>query len=100
MLELQFITGKTCEGIFRWIPYLAGKKVRHFAPFYNIGDKRTIGIIRRKLEAKGSPSWIVSLAGLSSINAGFGPRIFNKRRPNKDDLKKAENFGKMLARRN
>ena len=78
------------------LPNLSGKKGAGFCTMHFIGDKRTLRIIKRKLESKGI-NFLggFSCKGLSGIFEDFGPK-FNKGRPNEEDLKRAEDFGREL----
>ncbi|MEM4447268.1 MAG: hypothetical protein QW328_07080 [Nitrososphaerota archaeon] len=81
------------------IPPLTGVKGAAFCTFHNSGDKRTINYIKEKLEEKGAKFLGgFSCKGESRFVANFGPRIFNKGRPNSDDLKKAEDFARTIAK--
>jgi len=79
------------------IPPLPNRKGAAFCTMHAFGDKRTLRIIKEKMENEE----VVFLGGfscrgLSRIFANFGPKIFNKGKPNEDDLKRAEGFGKRL----
>ncbi|MHA1607780.1 MAG: flavodoxin family protein [Candidatus Freyarchaeota archaeon] len=79
------------------LPRSPGKKGAAFCTYHNIGDSRTIQFIKQKMEEKGFTFLGgFSCKGESSIVANLGPRIFNKGRPNKEDLQRAENFGRSL----
>jgi len=81
------------------LPSLTGKKGAAFCTFHNSGDKRTIGYIKEKLEEKGAKFLGgFSCKGESRFVANFGPRIFNRGRPNEDDLRKAESFARTMAK--
>jgi hypothetical protein len=65
-----------------------------------VGDKKTMQILKKTLETRG----MVFLGGMSALGwsrliANFGPRIFNRGRPNKDELARAEDFGRTLLAR-
>lgn len=68
-----------------------------FCTMHVAGDKRTLRIIKEKMEVKGITFLGgFSCRGLSSILANIGPKIFNRGRPNEEDLRKAEDFGKRI----
>lgn len=81
------------------LPLLPGKKGAAFCTMHHIGHQRALRMIKEKLETKGI-SFIDSFSckGLSRLIGYFGPQIFNQGRPNKKDLKEAENFGKRILR--
>ena len=78
-------------------PIMFEKKGAAFCTLHLFGAKRTFKIIKEKFKNKGI-SFIdgFSCRGLSRLVGNFGPRIFNKNRPNEEDLKKAENFGRKI----
>ena len=76
---------------------LSGRKGAGFCTMHMIGDKRTLRIIKERLEAKNIEFLGgFSCRGLSSIFGDIGPKIFNRGKPNEQDLKRAEDFGKKL----
>lgn len=79
------------------LPLLSGKKGAAFCTMHRFGHQRALRIIKEKLEMK-EISFIGSFSckGLSRLVGYFGPKIFNKGKPNKKDLKEAENFGKKI----
>ena len=79
------------------LPDLPGKKGAGFYTMHAFGDKRTLRIIKKGLENR-KVKFLggFSCRGTSSIFGDIGPKIFNKGKPNKEDLKKAEDFGKKL----
>lgn len=86
---IQFLDG---------LPNLSGKAGAAFCTFHNSGDKKTIRYIKGKLEEKGARFLGgFSCKGESRLVANLGPRIFNKGRPNEEDLRKAEEFAKAIA---
>lgn len=85
------------KGFLENLPSLSGKKGAAFCTMHRFGNKKTIRVIKESLEAKE----IVfidgfSCRGLSRLFANFGPRIFNRGRPNEEDLKNAEDFGRRI----
>jgi flavodoxin len=79
------------------MPTLNGKKCAAFCTMHMFGDKNTLRELKASLEAKG----MVFLGGCSALGwsrliANFGPRIFNRGRPNKEELERAEAFGRDL----
>ena len=76
---------------------LPDKKGMGFCTMHVAGDKRTLRIIKEKMEIKGITFLGgFSCRGLSSIFANIGPKIFNKGKPDEEDLKRAEDFGKRM----
>jgi len=88
---------KIVRRFLKELPDLSSKKGAAFCTMHAFGDKRTFRIIKENFEAKGI-SFIdgFSCIGLSRLVANFGPRIFNRGRPNEKDLKNAEAFGKKI----
>jgi len=79
------------------LPDLSGRKGAGFCTMHAVGDKRTLRIIKEKLEAKNIEFLGgFSCKGLSSIFGDIGPKVFNKGKPNEEDLKRAEDFGRKL----
>ena len=79
------------------LPDLSGRKGAGFCTMHAAGDKRTLRIIKEKLENKGvSFLGSFSCKGASSIFADWGPKIFNRGKPNEENLKRAEDFGRKL----
>jgi len=79
------------------LPDLFGRKGAGFCTMHAAGDKRTLRIIKEKLENKGIGFLgSFSCKGASSIFADWGPRIFNRGKPNEENLKRAEDFGRKL----
>jgi flavodoxin len=79
------------------MPVMDGKKTAVFCTMHMFGAKNAIQILKKTLEAKG----MVFLGGFSArgwsrLVANFGPRIFNRGRPNHDELLRAEEFGRNL----
>ncbi len=88
---------KPIKEFLKKLPDLSGKKGAGFCTMHMIGDRRTLRIIKERLEAKNIEFLGgFSCRGLSSIFGDIGPKIFNRRKPNEEDLKKAENFGRKL----
>ncbi len=80
------------------LPSTPGKMGAAFCTFHNTGNEKTIQVVRRKLEEKGLTFLGgFSCKGQSRIVANIGPRVFNKGRPNEEDLRKAEDFGRSLS---
>jgi flavodoxin len=91
--------GKVLDFISQ-MPDMQGKKAAVFCTMHMIGDKKVIQILKKTLEARG----MVFLGGISALGwsrlvANFGPRIFNRGRPGKDELARAEEFGRTLLDR-
>ena len=81
------------------IPPLSNIKGIGFCTMNGIGDKRTLRIIKEKMEVKGITFLGgFSCRGLSGILANISLRIFNKERPDEEDLRKAEDFGKRMLK--
>ena len=79
------------------MPALKGKRCAAFCTMHAFGDKRTLLTLKRSLEAKG----MVYLGGCSArgwsrLVGNFGPRIFNRGRPNREELERATELGRML----
>lgn len=89
---------KIVRKFLKELPNLFSKKGAAFCTMHAFGDKRTFRIIKESFEAKGI-SFIdgFSCLGLSRLIGNFGPRIFNRGRPNEKDLKNAEFFGKKIS---
>ncbi len=92
-----FAPAKIVRRFLKELPNLPSKKGAAFCTMHAFGDKRTFKIIKENFEAKGI-SFIdgFSCIGLSRLVGNFGPRIFNRGRPSKKDLKNAESFGKNI----
>lgn len=92
-----FAPAKPIKKFLKELPDLPGKKGAGFCTMHAFGDKRTLRIIKEKSEVKGIKFLSgFSCRGASSIFGDIGPKIFNKGKPNEEDLKKAEDFGKKL----
>jgi flavodoxin len=89
---------KKIEDFLDELPQLQGKKGAAFCTTHLWGDKTTIEIIKEKLLKKGI-IFIDSFSclGWSRLVGNFGPRIFNKGRPNEEDLRKAAEFAKRVG---
>lgn len=88
---------KPIKKFLKELPDLPGKKGAGFCTMHAFGDKRTLRIIKEKLEVKGIKFLNgFSCRGTSSIFGDIGPKIFNKGKPNEEDLKRAEDFGRKL----
>jgi len=92
-----FAPAKIVRRFLKELPNLPSKKGAAFCTMHAFGDKRTFKVIKESFEAKGI-SFIdgFSCIGLSRLVGNFGPRIFNRGRPSKKDLKNAESFGKNI----
>jgi hypothetical protein len=79
---------------------MSGKKAAAFCTMHMFGDKKTLQTLRGLLEDKG----MVFLGGVSALGwsrliGNFGPRVFNRGRPNREELARAEEFGRKLLGR-
>jgi flavodoxin len=79
------------------MPPMKDKKAAVFCTMHMFGDKKAIEILKRTLEDRG----MVFLGGFTALGwsrliANFGPRIFNRGRPNREELARAEDFGRNL----
>lgn len=79
------------------MPSMSGKRGAAFCTMHMFGDRKTIQTLKDLLEAKG----MVFLGGLSAqgwsrLIGNFGPRVFNRGRPNREELDRAELFGRNL----
>ena len=79
------------------MPVMTGKKAAAFCTMHMFGDRNTIHALKRSLEAKG----MVFLGGCSALGwsrlvGNFGPRIFNRGRPDRRELDRATEFGQSL----
>ena len=79
------------------LPELSNRKAAAFCTLHLFGDETTFQIIKEKLEKRGI-IFIDSFSclGWSRLVGNFGPRIYNKGRPNSEDLKKASEFAKRV----
>ena len=77
-----------------------GKKTAVFCTMHMFGNKKATEILRKILETKGL-EFLGSFTALgwSRLIANFGPRIFNRGRPNQDELAGTEDFGRTLMAR-
>ena len=79
------------------MPELKGKKAALFCTKSIAGDKTTIAAMRKGVEAKGMIfAGSYCAVGLSRFFADFGPRIVHRGHPTKEELAKAEEFGRSL----
>jgi len=79
------------------MPTMSGKKGAAFCTMHMFGDKRTLQTLKGLLEAKGMVFLGgVSARGWSHLIGNFGPRVFNRGRPNREELARAEEFGRKL----
>lgn len=93
--------GKPARALLEFIermPRLPGTRCAAFCTMHAFGDHRTLEVLKLALEAKG----LVFLGGYSALGwsrlvANFGPRIFNRGRPNRDELVRATAFGRGLV---
>jgi len=85
------------ENFLDELPQLQGKKAAAFCTTHLFGDKETFQILKEKLEKKGI-TFIggFSCLGWSRLVGNLGPRIFNRGRPNEEDLRKASEFAKRV----
>lgn len=92
-----FAPAKEVKKFLDKLPEISGGEAAAFCTMHIAGDKRTFKKIKEKLEAK-KITYLGSFSclGLSRLIGNFGPRIFNKGRPNEEDLKKAGDFGKRI----
>jgi len=79
------------------MPAMPGKKAAAFCTMHMFGASNTIEALKTMLEAKG----MVFLGGCSALGwsrlvGNFGPRIFNRGRPNREELDRATEFGRSL----
>jgi flavodoxin len=79
------------------MPALYGKRCAAFCTMHAFGAERTLLALKKSLEARG----MVYLGGCSArgwsrLVANFGPRIFNRGRPNQEELERAAQFGRAL----
>ena len=79
------------------MPDMNGKKAAVFCTMHMFGDKKAVQILKKALEAKGM-EFLGSFTALgwSRLVANFGPRMFNRGRPDQRELTAAEEFGKKL----
>jgi hypothetical protein len=79
------------------MPDLTGKKAGLFCTKSMFGDKPAIASMRKGIEAKGMVfAGSYCAVGLSRFIGDFGPRIFHRGHPSKEELAKAEEFGRGL----
>lgn len=79
------------------MPPMSGKKAAAFCTMHMFGDKKTLQTLKGLLEAKGMVFvGGVSALGWSRLIANFGPRVFNRGRPDREELARAEEFGRKL----
>lgn len=79
------------------MPALNGKSCAAFCTMHAFGDKATLRTMKTWLEAKGMIyRGGCSARGWSRLVANFGPRIFNRGRPNQVELARAEELGRTL----
>ena len=92
-----FSPSKIVKKFIAAMPNLPGKRSATFCTVHAVGSGRTLRIMKEAIEAKGM-SFIGGFycKGVSRLVGNFGPRIFNKGRPDEEDLKRAEEFGRGL----
>jgi flavodoxin len=79
------------------MPNLPGKKAGLFCTKSMFGDKPTLSAMQKGIEAKGMVfAGSYCAVGLSRFIGDFGPRIFHRGHPSKEELAKAEEFGRGL----
>ena len=79
------------------LPIMSGKKAAAFCTMHMFGDKKTLQTLKGLLEAKGMVFLGgVSARGWSRLIGNVGPRVFNRGRPNREELARAEEFGRKL----
>lgn len=81
------------------LPQMPGKKAAVFCTMHMLGDKKVFKIMKKKLEEK--KIFFIdgfSCLGRSRLMANFGPRIFEKNKPDEKDLKRAEEFAKKVEK--
>ena len=82
------------------MPNMPGKKGALFCTKSIAGDKPAIATMRKGIEAKGMRfAGSYCAVGLSRFIGDFGPRIFHRGHPSKEELVKAEEFGRGLIER-
>lgn len=79
------------------LPFLPGKKAAAFCTMHINGDREVFSEIKeifknKKIDFLGG----FSCLGKSRLVANFGPRVFNRNRPNKKDIEKAEKWAKKI----
>ena len=79
------------------MPAMPGKRAAAFCTMHASGDAKTIHQLQLLFEAKG----MVFLGGISArgwsrLIGRIGPRIFNRGRPNQEELAGAEAWGRSL----
>lgn len=79
------------------MPVLQGVGCAAFCTLHAMGDRATLQSMQSLLEAKG----MVYLGGCSALGwsrllGNIGPRIFNRGRPNREELDRAEAFAREL----
>jgi len=92
-----FAPAKQVNEFLEKLPDLSGKQGAGFCTMHMVGGKRTLKALKLEMEDKGI-EFLGGFAckGLSKLVADFGPKIFNKGKPDEKDLERAENFGKKL----
>jgi hypothetical protein len=82
------------------MPELNGKKAALFCTKSMFGDKSTIAAMRKGLEAKGMVfAGSYCAVGFSRFIGDFGPRIFHRGHPTREELSGAEEFGRGLLKK-
>jgi flavodoxin len=92
--------GKPSKKIIEFLDKIPKNRVRFGAAFctmHFIGGKRTCNFIANKMQEKGieylDGFWC---KGRSRLIGSIGPRVFQKTRPNKKDLKQAKEFTEII----
>jgi flavodoxin len=89
---------KTINQFIDAMPVLSGKKAAVFCTAHIDYGSKTIALMGKLLEEKGlifQGGYFCK--GRSRLVANFGPRIFNRVRPNTKDLLRAEEFARKLV---
>ncbi len=88
---------KAVSAFIAKMPELKGKKAGLFCTKSMFGDKSAVASMRKGLEAKGMVfGGSYCAIGFSRFIGDFGPRIFHRGHPTKEELSKAEEFGRGL----
>jgi flavodoxin len=82
------------------MPVMTGKKAAAFCTMHMFGARNTLQVLQRSLEARGMAFLGgCSALGWSRLVGNFGPRIFNRGRPDRAELERATDFGRSLLAR-
>jgi len=94
----SFAPAEQVNEFMRKLPDLSSKRGAGFCTMHMVGGKKTLEALRVGMETKGIEFLEgFSCKGLSKLVADFGPKIFNKGKPDEKDLERAENFGRKLS---